>query len=187
MLNQKYDWDKHTLIFSNHLQLMIFTESNLFQSACHLQLWGRFHAGVMAEPTAHCLLIPKPLGTPASPEPENTCVCPSHVVCLELHVITRDLYVLLHHEKTKTTLNFSSVPRCVLVNVGRGSTDPFVISDSPHGESKNESLVLLHVTEALLVSPAGGWYTGSTYRPKKKNTLLTNFIEMIEKNIGYVH
>lgn len=32
------------------------------------------------------------------------------------------------------------------------------------------------------LSPAGGWYTGPTYRPQ--NVLLTNSLEIIEKIMG---
>uniref|UniRef100_A0A3P8S7Q1 Si:ch73-335m24.2 n=1 Tax=Amphiprion percula TaxID=161767 RepID=A0A3P8S7Q1_AMPPE len=47
-------------------------------------------------------------------------------------------------------------PRYLLEDVGRGSTDPFMISDYTHG-----------------------WYTGPTYRPQ--NVLLTNSLEIFEK------
>ncbi|KAF3694074.1 Protein eva-1 -like protein C Protein FAM176C Precursor [Channa argus] len=52
------------------------------------------------------------------------------------------------------------VPRYLLEDVGRGSTDPFMISDYTHG----------------------GWYTGPTYR--HQNVLLTNSLEIIEKILG---
>lgn len=81
------------------------------------------------------------------------------------------------------------MPRYLLEDVGRGSTDPFMISDYTHGESKIEnSQVLLHaaVFDWRLSpdpsSPAGGWYTGPTYRPQ--NVLLTNSLEIIEKILG---
>eukprot|EP00064_Thunnus_orientalis_P020426 superscaffoldBa00005608_g20561 len=54
-------------------------------------------------------------------------------------------------------VSFTCVPRYLLEDVGRGSTDPFMISDYTHG----------------------GWYTGPTYRPQ--NVLLTNSLEIIEK------
>ncbi|TKS72179.1 Protein eva-1 -like protein C [Collichthys lucidus] len=57
-------------------------------------------------------------------------------------------------------VSFTCVPRYLLEDVGRGSTDPFMISDYTHG----------------------GWYTGPTYRPQ--NVLLTNFVEIIEKILG---
>lgn len=41
------------------------------------------------------------------------------------------------------------MPRYLLEDVGRGSTDPFMISDYTHGESKQtkNSQVLLHVAD----------------------------------------
>ncbi|KAG8003900.1 Protein eva-1-like protein C [Nibea albiflora] len=57
-------------------------------------------------------------------------------------------------------VSFTCVPRYLLEDVGRGSTDPFMISDYTHG----------------------GWYTGPTYRPQ--NVLITNFLEIIEKILG---
>ncbi|XP_030251810.1 protein eva-1 homolog C isoform X1 [Sparus aurata] len=57
-------------------------------------------------------------------------------------------------------VSFTCVPRYLLEDVGRGSTDPFLISDFTHG----------------------GWYTGPTYRPQ--NVLLTNSLEIIEKILG---
>ncbi|XP_076594465.1 protein eva-1 homolog C isoform X1 [Chaetodon auriga] len=57
-------------------------------------------------------------------------------------------------------VSFTCVPRYLLEDVGRGSTDPFMISDYTHG----------------------GWYTGPTYRPQ--NVLLTNSLEIIEKILG---
>lgn len=137
----------------------------------------------MAERTAQYWLILKPLGTPASPAPGNTCECPSLVVRDEPDVTARYWYGLLHHKKT--TLIFCSVPRYLLEDVGRGSTDPFMISDYTHGENKTENpQVLLHVAESELrpLSPAGGWYTGPTYRPQ--NVFLTNSLEIIEKILG---
>lgn len=89
----------------------------------------------------------------------------------------------------KITLIFCSVPRYLLEDVGRGSTDPFMISDYTHGENKAKNpQVLLHVADFCLVPelgpllPAGGWYTGPTYRPQ--NVLLTNSLEIIEKIWG---
>lgn len=43
--------------------------------------------------------------------------------------------------KKNTTFIFSSVPRYLLEDVGRGSTDPFLISDFTHGESKAEKIL----------------------------------------------
>ncbi|TNM98857.1 hypothetical protein fugu_013421 [Takifugu bimaculatus] len=57
-------------------------------------------------------------------------------------------------------VSFTCVPRYLLEDVGRGSVDPFLISDYTHG----------------------GWYTGPTYRPQ--NVLFTNCVEMIEKILG---
>ncbi|XP_061642573.1 protein eva-1 homolog C isoform X1 [Phyllopteryx taeniolatus] len=57
-------------------------------------------------------------------------------------------------------VSYTCVPRYVLEDVGRGTTDPFMISDYTHG----------------------GWYTGPTYR--QQNVLLTNSLEMIEKMLG---
>ncbi|XP_069027719.1 protein eva-1 homolog C isoform X1 [Embiotoca jacksoni] len=57
-------------------------------------------------------------------------------------------------------VSFTCVPRYLLEDVGRGSTDPFMISDYTHG----------------------GWYTGPNYRPQ--NVLLTNSLEIIEKILG---
>ncbi|KAI3351596.1 hypothetical protein L3Q82_020434 [Scortum barcoo] len=57
-------------------------------------------------------------------------------------------------------VSFTCVPRYLLEDVGRGRTDPFMISDYTHG----------------------GWYTGPTYRPQ--NVLLTNSLEIIEKILG---
>ncbi|KAA8588740.1 hypothetical protein FQN60_010085 [Etheostoma spectabile] len=57
-------------------------------------------------------------------------------------------------------VSFTCVPRYLLEDVGRGSMDPFMISDYTHG----------------------GWYTGPTYRPQ--NVLLTNSLEIIEKILG---
>ncbi|XP_029972778.1 protein eva-1 homolog C isoform X2 [Salarias fasciatus] len=57
-------------------------------------------------------------------------------------------------------VSFTCVPRYLLEDVGRGSTDPFLISDYTHG----------------------GWYTGPTYRPQ--NVLFTNSLEIIEKMLG---
>ncbi|XP_035525339.1 protein eva-1 homolog C isoform X1 [Morone saxatilis] len=57
-------------------------------------------------------------------------------------------------------VSFTCVPKYLLEDVGRGSTDPFMISDYTHG----------------------GWYTGPTYRPQ--NVLLTNSLEIIEKMLG---
>ncbi|KAM8848107.1 uncharacterized protein ACB058_011889 isoform 3-T3 [Synchiropus picturatus] len=57
-------------------------------------------------------------------------------------------------------VSFTCVPRYLLEEVGRGSTDPFMISDYTHG----------------------GWYTGPIYRPQ--NTLFTNSLELIEKMFG---
>ncbi|XP_060935497.1 protein eva-1 homolog C [Limanda limanda] len=54
-------------------------------------------------------------------------------------------------------VSFTCVPQYLLEDVGRGSTDPFLISDYTHG----------------------GWYTGPTYRPQ--NVLFTNCLEIIEK------
>ncbi|AWP11854.1 putative protein eva-1 -like C-like isoform 2 [Scophthalmus maximus] len=54
-------------------------------------------------------------------------------------------------------VSFTCVPQYLLEDVGRGSTDPFLISDYTHG----------------------GWYTGPTYRPQ--NVLFTNSLEIIEK------
>ncbi|XP_027865611.1 protein eva-1 homolog C isoform X1 [Xiphophorus couchianus] len=58
-------------------------------------------------------------------------------------------------------VSFTCVPRYLLEDVGRGSTDPFMISDLTHG----------------------GWYTGPTYRPQ--NVLFTNCLEIIEKLLGF--
>lgn len=51
--------------------------------------------------------------------------------------------------KKNTTFIFSSVPRYLLEDVGRGSTDPFLISDFTHGESKAEGSLrfLLHAAD----------------------------------------
>ncbi|XP_060904453.1 protein eva-1 homolog C isoform X1 [Labrus mixtus] len=57
-------------------------------------------------------------------------------------------------------VSFTCVPRYLLDDVGRGSTDPFMITDYTHG----------------------GWYTGPAYRPH--NVLLTNSLEIIEKILG---
>ncbi|XP_049608642.1 protein eva-1 homolog C isoform X1 [Syngnathus scovelli] len=57
-------------------------------------------------------------------------------------------------------VSYTCVPRYLLEDVGRGTTDPFMISDYTHG----------------------GWYTGPTYRPQ--NVLLINFLEMVEKMLG---
>ncbi|XP_019730460.1 protein eva-1 homolog C isoform X1 [Hippocampus comes] len=57
-------------------------------------------------------------------------------------------------------VSYTCVPRYLLEDVGRGTTDPFMISDYTHG----------------------GWYTGPTYRPQ--NVLLTNSLEMVEKMLG---
>ncbi|KAM9795129.1 protein eva-1 homolog C [Neosynchiropus ocellatus] len=57
-------------------------------------------------------------------------------------------------------VSFTCVPRYLLEDMGRGSTDPFMISDYTHG----------------------GWYTGPIYRPQ--NTLFTNSLELIEKVLG---
>ncbi|XP_011478229.3 protein eva-1 homolog C isoform X1 [Oryzias latipes] len=54
-------------------------------------------------------------------------------------------------------VSFTCVPKYLLEDVGRGSTDPFMISDYTHG----------------------GWYTGPTYRPQNK--LLTDSLEIFEK------
>lgn len=141
----------------------------------------------MAEQIAQYWPVHKPLGTPAFPAPGNTCGCPSLAVCDEPDVIACDRHGLL--KKKKTTLIFCSVPRYLLEDVGRGSTDPFMISDYTHGEKKAKNpQVLLHVADFCLVPelgpllPAGGWYTGPTYRPK--NVLLTNTLEIIEKIWG---
>ncbi|XP_074505505.1 protein eva-1 homolog C isoform X1 [Sebastes fasciatus] len=58
-------------------------------------------------------------------------------------------------------VSFTCVPRYLLEDVGRGSTDPFMISDYTHG----------------------GWYTGPTYRPQ--NVLLTNSLEIFEKILDF--
>ncbi|XP_029369109.1 protein eva-1 homolog C [Echeneis naucrates] len=57
-------------------------------------------------------------------------------------------------------VSFTCVPRYLLEDVGRGSTDPFMIEDYTHG----------------------GWYTGPTYR--HETVLLTNSLEIIEKILG---
>ncbi|KAM9849661.1 LOW QUALITY PROTEIN: protein eva-1 homolog C [Aulostomus maculatus] len=57
-------------------------------------------------------------------------------------------------------VSFTCVPRYLLEDMARGSTDPFMISDYTHG----------------------GWYTGPTYRPQ--HVLLTNCLEIIEKMLG---
>nr|XP_061792581.1 protein eva-1 homolog C [Nerophis lumbriciformis] len=57
-------------------------------------------------------------------------------------------------------VSYTCVPRYILEDVGRGTTDPFMISDYTHG----------------------GWYTGPTYRPQY--VLLTNSLEIIEKMLG---
>ncbi|KAM9742011.1 protein eva-1 homolog C isoform 1-T1 [Menidia menidia] len=57
-------------------------------------------------------------------------------------------------------VSFTCVPKYLLEDVGRGSIDPFMISDYTHG----------------------GWYTGPTYRPQ--NVILTNSLEIIEKILG---
>ncbi|XP_056150300.1 protein eva-1 homolog C [Lampris incognitus] len=57
-------------------------------------------------------------------------------------------------------VSFTCVPRYLLADVGRGSTDPFMISDYTHG----------------------GWYTGPSYRPH--NVLFTNSLEVFEKIVG---
>ena len=150
----------------------------------------------MAERTAQSWLILRPSGTPASPAPGNTCGCPSLVVRDGPDVTDSDRHGLLHHVKKKTkkqnkkTFIFSSVPRYLLEDVGRGSTDPFLISDFTHGESKAEEGLQVFVaccrlwlaSELRPLSPAGGWYTGPTYRPQ--NVLLTNSLEIIEKILG---
>lgn len=42
------------------------------------------------------------------------------------------------------------MPRYLLEGVGRGSTDPFMISDYTHGENKTENpQVLLHVADLV--------------------------------------
>lgn len=38
------------------------------------------------------------------------------------------------------------------------------------------------MSEPRPLSPAGGWYTGPTYRPQ--NVLLTNSLEIVEKILG---
>ncbi|KAK5864592.1 hypothetical protein PBY51_015823 [Eleginops maclovinus] len=58
-------------------------------------------------------------------------------------------------------VSFTCVPRYLLEDVGRGSTDPFMITDYTHG----------------------GWYTGPTYRPH--NVLYTNSLEIIEKMLDF--
>lgn len=57
-------------------------------------------------------------------------------------------------------VSFTCVPRYLLEDVGRGSTDPFMISDYTHG----------------------GWYTGPSYRPQN---IFTNSLEIIEKILGF--
>ncbi|KAM4555984.1 protein eva-1 homolog C isoform 2-T2 [Odontesthes bonariensis] len=57
-------------------------------------------------------------------------------------------------------VSYTCVPRYLLEDVGRGTIDPFMISDYTHG----------------------GWYTGPTYRPQ--NVILTNSLEIIEKILG---
>ncbi|KAM6953414.1 protein eva-1 homolog C isoform 2-T2 [Aplochiton taeniatus] len=57
-------------------------------------------------------------------------------------------------------VSFTCVPRYLLEDVGRGSTDPFTISDYTHG----------------------GWYTGPISRPQ--NVLFTNSLEIFDKILG---
>lgn len=98
-----------------------------------------------------------------------------------------DWHGLLNYVKTNLLI-LSSVPRYLLEDVGRGSTDPFMISDYTHGESKTLRFTgfvacsrLWLASEPRPLSPAGGWYTGPTYRPQN---VLTNSLEIIEKILG---
>lgn len=91
-------------------------------------------------------------------------------------------------KQNKITLFFSSVPRYLLEDVGRGLTDPFMISDYTHGENKGANPLAFAACSRCLssdpapLSPAGGWYTGPTYR--HQNVLFTNSLEIIEKILG---
>lgn len=156
---------------------------HLFQSACPLRLWGKCPADVMAGHTARSWLTRWPLETPASLAPGNTCGCPTHVV--------RDdepdaccWYGSLRQETKSAHFVFSaSVPfgRC---GSWVGGSLPDLGLHTWWGWAR-EILVLgclWLACELRPLSPAGGWYTGPTYRPH--NVLFTNSMEMIEKILG---
>lgn len=140
----------------------------------------------MAERTAQCWLILKPLGTPASPGPGNTCECPSLAVSNKLGVTACDWYGLLHHVNNSHFLFSAPVSfgRC-----GSRINRPFHdlrLHTRWEPDWKVTGFVacsrLWLASEPRPLSPAGGWYTGPTYRPQ--NVLLTNFLEIIEKILG---
>lgn len=112
--------------------IYIYLYLYLLQSVCQLWLWERFPAGVMGEKTVQSLQILKPLGTPASLEPGNTCECLSLVVNNSLDVVVYN-WCSMALSWCKYVIS-SLVPRYLLEDVGRGSTDPFMISDLTHGE-----------------------------------------------------
>lgn len=70
-------------------------------------------------------------------------------------------------KQKKVTLIFSAVPRYLLEDVGRGSTDPFMISDYTHGENKGQRIlkVQLHVADVWAQTPSSRLQVDGTLAP----------------------
>lgn len=141
----------------------------------------------MAERTVQCWQIFKPSGTPASPAQGNTCECPSLVVsdgwysCSWLWCCG-----LLNYVKISYVLFSAPVSswRCGSW-VNRSVPDLRLHTWWEWDKIAIDFIAcsrLSLTSEPRPLSPAGGWYTGPTYRPQ--NVLLTNSLEIIEKILG---
>lgn len=118
---------------------------------------------------------------PLLPRHQETPAGVLHMWCVMNRMPDADMGCMC--ESRKQTFFLCLVPRYLLEDVGRGSVDPFLISDYTHGEIYPGNLSCFWLAcELSPLSPAGGWYTGPTYRPQ--NVLFTNCVEMIEKILG---
>lgn len=155
----------------------------LFQSVCHPLLLERCPAGVMAEWTAPFWPILKPSGTPASPAPGNTCEYPSLVVRDKSNYKRRGALLCVNVSHFLFSASISSGRRGPRVN--RSLHDLRLHTWWEEHKVLPAAVACIRLwsePESRPLSPAGGWYTGPTYR--HQNVLITNSLEIIEKILG---
>lgn len=141
----------------------------------------------MAAQTVQSWQIPKPLGTRASPAPGNTCGSPSLVVQDKPDAKCRYGWLVIK----KTKKSHSHFLRSAPVPLGRcgsrvnGSIHDLWLharweqrAENPQGSAACGRCL----SSDPILSPAGGWYTGPTYR--HQNVLFTNCLEIIDKILG---
>lgn len=159
----------------------------VLQSVCRLQHWGRCLAGAMAAQTVQFWQILKPLGTPVSPAPGNTCGSPSLVVrgkqdvkCYFGWLVIRIFFFI---KSDKFSLQFHDTSWKMWVEgqqIRSWSLTTHMVRTK--GRESSRLSCLWQMSELRLLLPAGGWYTGPTYR--RQNVLLTNCLEIIDKILG---